>query len=266
MSTQTLFQVETKLPPSKMRVYINPFVLLYCNDKAEEFGEPMDTTIYVVSTKKRNLVLSQFFRNVISLNLELNEQSKQAIILVVTSNYLQIISYFEENDEIYSYNTKGKIDSLFLSSFLLPFITIGVLEEDNSHTIMVWKVKDAENLIDEEHKVEKFEQFLDYTGSEILNIHAVFYVDGNYIVSCSPEEDPESPNYFARIMDRSGNLIRNINFGTSEIKAKETLFYPAGAKLFIEIITPLSDEGLLYVFNAKEILNKQMKTLRKAYI
>ena len=264
MFDYSIYRIETNLKPGKMRVYVNKIALIYCADHANDFGEAFDTFITVVSTKKRQLVLQLFVPSLMSINVESLEDQNQALILVVCANKLQIISYDELTDEIKMYSSAVTIKDLFLTSFFFPYITVGIWNEDNKqHDVLVWKVINEDYKIEEEHKVDYFEDFLDPNAEQDLLIHALFYINGLYIISCCSQNEPET-NYVTKVVDKNGVVIREIDLATNEMKSEEILFYPMAKHLFLEQITKENDEGWMYLLETDEVLNPDVKDFREA--
>ena len=124
-------RIVTNLPNSKMRVYVNANIVVYLNDSSPIFGLPFNTTIFVVSTTRRELVLHHHLQNLISCNVDYDEKKKLSIILAVTSTELRAYSIDDNGDNIRTYSKSFNTTKFFCSSFVIPYIAIGMYNGDD---------------------------------------------------------------------------------------------------------------------------------------
>ena len=256
--------ITTNLPLSKMRVYTNPQLIVYLNDSTSHFGEKFDTTAYVVSTETRNQLFTEPVNKLISLNVEYEEygETPQSLILIITENYLQVIS-FPQNQPIRSQKLDIHIGNLFLSCFMYPDITVGEFDnnEDNAHSMRVWRIQPNHDEILEEHSIANFEEFITKDEDYIM-VHAAFFMRNSYIVSCSCQQS-DKLRPITRVITKEGVILRDIIPPDTHINFQETLFFPVTSKLFLEQMNYDGEESMLLMLEMEDIFNKNVYEVRQ---
>ena len=268
LNNRSMWKIETNLPNSRMRVYINEDYLLYCNDSSPEFGDEFTSTIFIVSTTSKLKELQEEFTDILNIHMEKNKDSFSTIVLILMKTRIEILTYNEERTTNCRFNIETKVDNLVLSNFIFPCFIISDFHVNNdigSTSLAVWNYIEEYSEIKQKHTIKDLQSFVLRDREETFLLYALTYFKNCFFVSCSVETQNEK-KFIVRFIKEDGTFLSELKLPHENVNLEETLFYHSESKLFIELKKFEGIESDLYMIHPQAFFDSNAKDLNFSHL
>lgn len=226
IAKKTSILVATGYPYTKMRVALNDEILAVCSDPVGNYGKAINTNLKVFSNKTTDLLLQESMERFIAFSTDgLGDQTS----LVIIYNTKIEIFKFEDNNLKSRFQVSVSISKLYINSCINPFISycevINEKSQEEKFSMSVWKFNTEFTSITIQINVEDIKKFAfqnDEQDSEVYN--GTYFTENFFVFAISFIKD-DRIFCITRIINESGEKIRDLDLDVLEVSNQETVFY-----------------------------------------
>ena len=162
------------------------------------------------------------------------------------------------------------IEKLFLSNYNSPFMSYcEILNEDTddeTYNISVFNFNSTTKTISLKTKLQELNSFVfkeDETETEIYN---EAYIKECFFIFAISFKKLEEIKCISRIINETGEKIKDLDCNILEISNQETIFYRYEDKIFIERESYFIKDNALFKFDLKTVCNKKEQKISQEEI